>query len=126
MSTILIFILGAITGGAAVWIATSLIRANRGIDADATREKGKEKESLTPSESKPLTGLVEKQTREKEENKKRILGVLETQTPLTNNRIEELLGISDATATRYLDELEEEGRIRQVGKTGKHVYYEKR
>lgn len=69
--------------------------------------------------------LIERQAREKEENKQRILRILETQTPLTNNHIEQLLGISDATATRYLDELEKEGKIRQVGKTGKHVYYEK-
>jgi len=69
--------------------------------------------------------LIEKQAREKEENKQRILEVLETQTPLTNNQIEQSLGVSDATATRYLDELEKEGKVRQVGKTGKHVYYEK-
>jgi len=43
----------------------------------------------------------------------------------TNNDIEELLGVSDATATRYLDELEKEGLIKQVGKTGNAVYYEK-
>jgi len=36
-----------------------------------------------------------------------------------------LLEISDATATRYLDELEEEGLIKQVGKTGVSVYYKK-
>lgn len=70
-------------------------------------------------------GLIDKQAAEKEENKKRILGILETQSPLTNNHIEQLLGISDATATRYLDELEKEGKVRQVGKTGRHVYYEK-
>lgn len=70
-------------------------------------------------------GLIEKQSEEKEDNKRRILGILETQTPLTNNHIEQLLGISDATATRYLDELEKESKIRQVGKTGRHVYYEK-
>jgi len=33
--------------------------------------------------------------------------------------------VSDATATRYLEELEKEGFIRQVGRTGRHVYYEK-
>ncbi len=34
-------------------------------------------------------------------------------------------GISEATATRYLEELEKEGKIKQVGKTGAHVFYEK-
>ncbi len=77
------------------------------------------------SQKKEKEWLIERQAREKEENKQRILGILETQTPLTNNHIEQLLSISDATTTRYLDELEKEGKIRQVGKTGKHVYYEK-
>src|SRR3989344_542111 len=106
----LIFIFGAVAGGLAAWVFLSLIRANRRIDNDngVAGEKG--------------PGLIEGQAKEKEENKLRILGILETQSPLTNNHIEQLLGISDATATRYLEELEKEGRIRQVGKTGRHVY----
>lgn len=70
-------------------------------------------------------GLIARQAREKERNKRSILGILETQSPLTNNHIEQLLGISDATATRYLEELEKEGRVRQVGGTGSGVHYER-
>ena len=110
MNSFLIFILGVAVGAAAARIISSLIRANRRIDAGMAKD------------SEPL---IEKQAREKEENKKKILGILETQSPLTNNHIEQLLGISDATATRYLEELEKEGRVRQVGKTGRYVYYEK-
>ena len=62
---------------------------------------------------KKKIGLIEKQRREKEQDKRAILGILETQTPLTNNHIEQLLGISDATATRYLEELEK--RISATG-----------
>lgn len=109
MNPYLIFILGAVAGGAMVWITTSLIRANGRIDADAAKEKG----------------FVEKQVEEKKRNKEAILGILETQSPLTNNHVEQLLGVSDATATRYLDELEKEGKVRQVGTTGRHVYYER-
>ena len=43
----------------------------------------------------------------------------------TNNDVEKLLGISDATATRYFEELEQEGKVRQIGDTGAGVYYEK-
>lgn len=77
---------------------------------------------------------MEKQAREKEENKRKILEFFESssfakasdgQARVANNDIEALLGVSDATVTRYLDELEKEGRIRQVGRTGRHVYYEK-
>jgi len=63
--------------------------------------------------------------REKEENKQKILEFFESQERVANNDIEKLLGVSDATATRYLDELEKEGKVKQVGKTGKYVYYER-
>lgn len=43
---------------------------------------------------------------------------------ITNDEAEELLGVSDPTATRYFDILEKEGKIRQVGKNGRHIYYE--
>jgi Fic family protein len=66
-------------------------------------------------------------TLEKEARKRKIMEFFGTSLnhEATNNEIEELLEISDATATRYLDELEEEGLIKQVGKTGHAVYYKK-
>lgn len=69
--------------------------------------------------------LIERQKREKEAHKTSMLELLKTNTPLTNDHIEQMLGISDATATRYLEELEKEGKVRQVGKTGAGVRYEK-
>lgn len=42
---------------------------------------------------------------------------------VVNNDIEKILGVSDATATRYMNELEKEQRVRQIGKTGNAVYY---
>ena len=81
------------------------------------------KRTYTPL-SGVTTSLIEKQAEEKRRNKEAILGILETQSPLTNNHVEQLLGISDATAERYLQELENEGKVRQVGKTGKYVFYE--
>lgn len=49
--------------------------------------------------------------------------MLNTKGRITNNDVEKLLHVSDATATRYLNILEREGAIRQVGKTGSTVYY---
>ena len=46
-------------------------------------------------------------------------------TEVTNDEVEKLLHVSDATATRYLSILEKEGKIKQVGKTGKEVSYSK-
>lgn len=44
---------------------------------------------------------------------------------VTNDHVEKLLHVSDATATRYLSQLEKEGKIQQIGKTGKSVKYQK-
>lgn len=44
---------------------------------------------------------------------------------ITNDQVEKLLHVSDATATRYLSILEKEGKVQQVGKTGKSVKYQK-
>jgi len=64
------------------------------------------------------------------QNKKRkkidnILNLFIKNPKITNNEIEKLLHVSDATATRYLETLEKEGKIKQVGKTGKYTHYEK-
>ncbi len=42
---------------------------------------------------------------------------------ITNDDIQKLLNVSDATATRYLEILEKEGLIRQVGQSGPEVHY---
>lgn len=55
----------------------------------------------------------------------RIMTLFEKRTNITNDEVEKLLHISDATATRYLNILEQEGKIKQAGKTGKFVSYTK-
>ncbi len=42
---------------------------------------------------------------------------------ITNDEVEKFLHVSDATATRYLSQLEREGKIKQIGKTGHSVSY---
>jgi hypothetical protein len=42
---------------------------------------------------------------------------------ITNNEVEKFLHVSDATAERYLNILEKEGKIKQAGKTGHSVFY---
>jgi len=64
------------------------------------------------------------------QNKKRektdeILNLFAERQKVTNDEVEKLLHVSDATATRYLETLEKEGKIRQVGKIGKYTHYEK-
>jgi predicted HTH transcriptional regulator len=66
----------------------------------------------------------DKQQKQKGENKEKILQELQSKNKITNNDIEKLLNVSDATATRYLEELEKENKIEQIGKTGRSVYYQ--
>ena len=42
---------------------------------------------------------------------------------ITCNDVEKLLDVSDRTARKYLDELENEEKITQIGKRGRNVYY---
>ncbi|NVN96564.1 MAG: hypothetical protein HXX18_14940 [Bacteroidetes bacterium] len=44
---------------------------------------------------------------------------------ITNDEVEKFMHVSDATATRYLNILEKENKIKQTGKTGKSVFYSK-
>lgn len=73
--------------------------------------------------SKQESMILSNQTKKKTENKEKILDFLCKNEKVVNNDIEKFLGVSDATATRYLDELEKEDKIVQIGTTGNAVYY---
>lgn len=64
-----------------------------------------------------------KQIQEKEKRKQEILKILEQKEKLSNKEIRKQLKISDRTVVKYMDELEKEGKVKQVGKTGKSAYY---
>lgn len=53
----------------------------------------------------------------------KIMEFLSTRETVTNDEVEKLLHVSDATATRYLEQLEKEGKIKQSGRTGQSVSY---
>jgi len=59
----------------------------------------------------------------KEERKSKILELFKTQTEITNNDAEKLLGVSDATITRYFDELKKEGKIEAFGDSQRAAKY---
>lgn len=44
---------------------------------------------------------------------------------ITNDKVEHLLGVSNTSAERYLDELENSGKLKQIGAVGKYVTYRK-
>ena len=69
--------------------------------------------------------LIEMQAKKQQENKQKLIAYLAGKDRITNNEAEKLLGVSDASAERYLQELEKDGILRQVGKKGGWIYYEK-
>ncbi len=60
---------------------------------------------------------------QKEARKQRALAIFEQKKELSNSEVRKVLGVSSRTAVRYLDELENEGKIEQVGKIGHAVTY---
>jgi predicted HTH transcriptional regulator len=70
--------------------------------------------------------LIERQAEDKEKNKAKILDAFISRGRMAQDSVMDILDVSEATATRYLDELEHEGYIRQLGgDTGRGVYYER-
>jgi len=59
----------------------------------------------------------------KQEAVDKVFEEIQKRGEMTNDEVQALLGVSDATAERYLQELESEGRIRQVGEIGQSVSY---
>ena len=72
--------------------------------------------------------LIARQAGEKAEQKRKILEYFDLVADgrVKNDDVQKLCGVSDATATRYLEELEQEKLIKQIGDFGTYVYYEKR
>lgn len=59
----------------------------------------------------------------KKVNKEKILKLTEDMGKVSNADIREALNIPRRTTARYLDELENEGKIHQIGKAGYNVFY---
>ena len=68
--------------------------------------------------------LIEKQSEEKAEHLQKIKDFMQSKSKITNDDVQSLLGVSDATAERYLNELEKQGFLHQEGQD-KGVFYEK-
>ena len=80
---------------------------------------------LRPAQDK-LVGICEVvlgQSTKKRDNKDKILALLAEKGELGNSDIREALEVSPKTIINYLDELEREGKVEQIGNTGRGVAY---
>lgn len=96
--------------------------------AEPPKEEPKETtpEAIIPAKSLALKLLIK--AREAIQFRKRkkldhLMSLFLKKSQITNDDVEKLLHVSDATVTRYLSILEKEGKIKQSGKTGKGVSY---
>jgi len=60
---------------------------------------------------------------QKLENKNKILELLKEKGEMSNSEIRDALNVSPKTAVNYLDELEREDKVEQVGEIGQSVHY---
>ena len=75
------------------------------------------------AQRKANTGFIAKQVEQKTQNKQKILAFVQEHEKIHNNDVEKLAGVSNATAERYLDELEKDGELTQHGTIGQNVFY---
>ena len=81
---------------------------------------------ITPKTRRAAVGICNValgQSRRKEERKQEILKLLQERGELSNFDIREVLKVTDRTVVRYIDEMEKEDKIKQVGVTGRGVVY---
>jgi|SRR3989344_5209902 len=72
------------------------------------------------------SALNERQLNLKEAHLAVLRDYLKTHEQVTSQEIQKLIGVSAATTVRYLDELEKDGLLEQVGDTGRGVIYRKK
>ena len=78
-----------------------------------------------PAPEEGSGGATSQQTAMKQEHLSKVLEMLGGQNEISNDQVQAALGVSDATATRYLQELENQGKLVQVGSRGRQVIYRK-
>lgn len=70
-----------------------------------------------------LTEYNQKLQDKKRLAKEKVLELFKNKAKVSHSQLAEVLNISRTTTVRYLDELEKEGKIKQIGKVGQKVYY---
>ncbi len=113
-------ILGIIIIGL-LWIVWKCYQKSE-LDKKEITATGKERDEYVEL-GKGLVEYNEKLQEKKNLAKDKILELVKAREKISNNDVVKLLEVSSSTVVRYLDELEKEGKIKQIGKTGKKVYY---
>ena len=84
---------------------------------------GGEHTSVAKKSSNTITTVNAARKSAKQGRIDKVLREVQANGGITNDEVQALLGVSDATAERYLEKLEKEGKIAQVGESGRTVSY---
>lgn len=108
------FIIGLIVGGGIVYFIMSRLdsKTSNGTSGQNNDDKGNPNPAVE-TRKENLAKLEE------------FIAAKSAEDKITNDEVQKMLKVSDATAERYLQELEKNGLIKQVGNIGKDVYYQK-
>jgi len=141
---IFVFLLGIVLGAGAVWVLIKKRVGELEIELKRTEKEMEEERTLlrscelrTSKEEGVAFNLADfnRKTQEIKENRKQeVFKELEKrgspsrkatdeQGTIKTNEVADLIDISRATAFRYLEELEKEGKIEQIGTFGRNVEY---
>jgi predicted HTH transcriptional regulator len=103
-----------------ILIAVGILGIWLGRLLGARRGKGLNKNEMTELRQKAQVARSEKV----QSTKDKILQAAKQRGKITNNDVERMFcGMSDSTAGRYLNDLEKEGKLKQIGEHGRGVYY---
>jgi len=67
--------------------------------------------------------LFNRQSLKKKKNKQKIIELLKKRGEISNEEIRKETGVLRSTVVNYMDELEKDGKVEQIGKTGQEVVY---
>jgi len=119
MNQVLVFVVGVVMGGILVWVwSKQKIKELEDEIKRAQKELEKEKETFDGIEE-----YNKKVAEIKEDRKKKILEKVGKDGKIDAGDVASLFDVSRYTAFRYLEELQKDEKIEQVGSFGRSVKY---
>lgn len=116
---IFIFFLGIVLGAGAVWVIMKKRVGELEIELKRTEKEKEEQENVALG----LADFNRHMQKIKEDRKQKILEKLTEQGKVKTDEVADVLKVSRASAFRYLEELEKQGKIEQIGAFGRNVEY---
>ena len=105
------FLILVIVGIGGIWLGKKLALNKLRRDSEYARD------------TESFNEVNEERHEKKEKAKEKILEFTRKNGQVTNDDVENLVSVSDATSTNYLTELEGEGKLIQKGESGRGVFY---